>query len=909
MQARTRAVHKVTTAPPPHPNEGPPTAPLVSTKIGPPRVPGRLIYRPRLVQLLTLAIEERVTAIIAPAGWGKTLLMSSWLSEAELPGPVAWLSLDTGDNDPIRFWSNLLQALHTATSARFDNGLDTLLPPITTSSELGSFVALLVNALAELPSPVIVVLDDVHELTNQPLVDQLDFLLQFAPRQLRIVLAGRFLPPLSLARMRVARELTEIRANDLGFTEREASALLEDVGLRLSASDMNKLHVRAEGWPAGLRLAALSMANVSDPAGFVTHFVGDEGTVADYLIAEVFEKQSAETRDFLLRTSVCERMTGGLANALTGRSDGAAMLAQMERGNVFTIALGPERFWYRYHSLFGELLRRKLEQGDPELLPRLHRTASAWFAENGVPLEAFHHAVESRDWALASATLTKAWLPLFLDGEYSNLRAMLTRIPNDKVDSDPVLAAIRAVTRLALDDVTHADRDALLAEEMSGTASAEQSPQFDIAIAMFHLDRARLRGDVAEARAASSVLLGSPGTAPRVLVSDDVRAAALLHLGATEYWSGSREVAERRLREGLTLARRTGRDYVELCCLSELTAVLAAQYRLGEAASLAQQAAKLAERRGWTNTEAMALAWHALGYCHYVWNELDEADKYLDLAEDAVRTSESALQTSIRFTQGMVLSLRGDTVGAIVALGGAAESLESMTGKYIFSEYVRGETIRLLAAIGEIDRAKALLSELTNPEPWPTHLLVAKAQLQLAQADTAGALKTLDPAVNGTSEGFTDERVQALLMAAAIHRENGRSEEASRLTEAALDLSEPERICYAYLQLGHRGQALLSEHARQPTMHPRFLGELIAMLGDAFADGSSKTPSGDRSSLTDREVTVLRYLPSLLTSPEIAAELFVSVNTVKAHLKSIYGKLAVSSRRQAVLRARELGLL
>jgi LuxR family maltose regulon positive regulatory protein len=881
--------------------------PLLRRKITVPSVPGRVVARARLFRRLSAGVQLPLTTVLASAGWGKTLLLCSWLNAAPPPGSAAWLSLDSADNDPVRFWAYVLAALRIGCDLPADHPIAAMRPSRDAAQDPDGFLALLVNALGELDKPIILILDDVHEILAPDVTHGVAFLLAHAPPQLRVLMSGRFMPQVPLGRMRVAGEVSEIRASELGFTEDEVVELFSGAGLEVPRQTLRALCERAEGWPAGIRLAELSMQGAADPSSAIADFSGDLRAVADYLMSEVFTRQDQDVCDFLLRTCVCEQLTGDLANALTGRSDSAHVLDGMERTNAFIVAQG-RRPWYRYHQLFAEMLRHKLGQESPNAIVDLHRTAASWYSANELPVDAVHHAIAARDWDMVGTVMSEAWLKLFLDGEITTLRRLLAQIPETVLRADAEFSVIRAATNLAVDDRGAAEDDIDRAEHIADHLPASRKPPFALAMAMVRLDQARLAGDVSMARAAAARLLAAdePKSTERGGIGSDVRALAQLNLGVTEYFTGDRGAAESCLREGLALARKAGRDYVVLGCLSQLTVVLTAQNRPTEAAHAAEEAVELADRRGWSETLQMAETWHALGWIHYLWNQLDAAELYLDRAEEAVRASDVAIRGSIRMVQGLVLSLRGDRLGALAMLEAAAEDLRAVMDRYVFSSYVRAEPIRLLISGGQLDRARALLGQNIAGQR-PAHLLVAQAELQLADGDPSGALETLAPAVSCSAAGFLDQWLQAQVLSAVVLNQLGEEAAAWQRLEEALNLAEPEGYRQPFLQIGLPARTLISRHTTRRSKHRTFVNDLLACFPLSVPPSARKTSSSE--ALTDREIDVLRCLREMMTAPEIAAELFLSVNTVKAHLKHIYRKLGVSSRRQAVARGSELGLV
>ena len=368
---------------------------LLTTKLVAPMPRWRPVPRPRLLRLLEAGTRGPLTVLAAPPGAGKTILLASWMMAGRPPGPVAWLTVDHGDDDPVRFWAHVLAALRESGAVPPDGLLAGLGPPPPDAAQ--GFLVELINGLAELPGPVVLVLDDLHEATGPAVMAGLQFLLRHAPPRFRLVVATRTDPPLSLQRLRVAGQLTEIRAAELAFTPAEAGELLAALGVELPDGELETLWRRTEGWVAGLRLAALSLRDHPDPGRFVAEFAGDDHAVAGYLVEEVLARQPPEVQEFLLRTCVTDRLCGGLADALTDRSDGEQMLVLLEHDHAFTTGLGPGRSWYRYHPLFAGLLRAELHHRWPEDIPELHRRAAAWHAANGMVEEAVDHTLAAGD--------------------------------------------------------------------------------------------------------------------------------------------------------------------------------------------------------------------------------------------------------------------------------------------------------------------------------------------------------------------------------------------------------------------------------------------------------------------------------------------------------------------------------
>ena len=417
---------------------------LLATKLVPPLPRWQPVRRPRLLSLLEAGTCGPLTVLAAPAGAGKTMLLVSWVADGQPPGPVAWVTVDRGDEDPARFWAHVLAALREGGALPPEGLLAGLATPHRNVDQ--EFLAVLVNGLAELPGPVVLVLD-LQEATSPGVAAGLEFVLRHAPPQLRLVVAARADPPVSLHRLRVAGQLTEIRAAELAFTPDEAGELLAGVGVRLQDGQLQSLWERTEGWAAGLRLAALSLRDHPDAGRFVAEFAGDDRAVAAYLLEEVLARQPPEVQEFLLRTCVADRLCGGLADALTGRLDGERVLAMMEHHQVFTTGLGPSRSWYRYHPLFSELLRAELRHRWPGEVPELHRRAAAWHADNGLAEEAVHHTLAAGDLDGAAGLLAAHGFAMLLDGRAESLRELSGRLPVGGVQVDRELPLVAAASQ------------------------------------------------------------------------------------------------------------------------------------------------------------------------------------------------------------------------------------------------------------------------------------------------------------------------------------------------------------------------------------------------------------------------------------------------------------------------------
>jgi LuxR family transcriptional regulator, maltose regulon positive regulatory protein len=899
---------------------------LLATKLVVPLPRWRPVGRPRLLDLLEGGARRPLTLLAAPPGSGKTVLLALWVASGRAPGPVAWVTVDPGDDDPTRFWAHVLAALRESGAASPDGPLAGLDPPPKEGVE--RFLALLINRLAELPTPVVLVLDDLHEAAGPGVPAGLRFLLRHGPPQLRLVVATRADPPLSLHRLRVAGRLGEIRAAELAFTPVEAGELLAGLGVDLPDGELEALWKRTEGWVAGLRLAALSLDGHPDPGRFVAEFAGDDRAVAGYLVEEVLARQEPAVQAFLLRTCVADRLCGGLADALTGRDDGDRLLARLERDHAFTVGLGPGRSWYRYHPLFAELLRAELRHGRPDEVPELHLRAASWHAANGMVPEAVHHALAGGDLDGAARLLATHWFAMLVDGKQATLRELLGRLPVERVRTDPELSAVAAVVRLALGELAQAD--AWPGPE--GTAApppGRRRPRAEAARSLAVLLRARLHGDVDGALSAGRELLAPPGDGwDQVAGEVDRRAMVLCLLGAAALWGARLDDAAVHLQEGRELAECGGREHLALGASSHLAMLEAVRGRLGRAAELGRAAAEAARRHGWAGPQ-LACAEVALALVAYQRDDLAGA---FDAAERATRAASGAGDRPVALAAALVqawLAASGgpqDAVRGLAQLRAALGEAGGWPPPRLLAAAVRPAEARLLLAAGDQAAAAALVAgggrRMAAVPPGAAGRTAAEAlllaRLQLVRGDPVAAAATVAPLLGGlVPGGWPATPVEAWLRAAVAHRRLAEHGAAARSLERALDLAASEGYRRAFVEGGPPVRALLADHLHRDTMHGALAKELLEGLltqptrptappGAAGADLALPAPV---ETLSEREQVVLRYLPSMLSAGEIAAELFVSVNTVKTHIKSIYRKLDANRRWDAVRRARQLHLL
>jgi LuxR family maltose regulon positive regulatory protein len=882
------------------------TPPTVATKLLVPPTPRHLVQRKRLLDILDEGVRDGLVLLSAPAGAGKTVLLSAWATARGLPGPVCWLSLDGEHNDTGRLLEDLQSALRASGLIEPGGALDRLKPPVGTRTE--RFLALLVNGLAELDSPLVLVLDEIHELASPQATAALDFLVRHAPGQLRIVLAGRADPPLPIERLRVSGALTELRIADLAFDRDETAELCRRLDLDLSSGEIDLLWARTEGWAAALRLAAFSLHGHPEPGRFLAEFAGTDRAVADYLVSEVLAGLPEDRREFMLRTCLVDTLSPELADALTGREGATLTLAAIEHLGAPVQAVDSEGgHCYRYHPLFGELLRAHLRHTLPEEVPHLHRRAARWYSEQGQVMPAIRHALAGEDWEQAGGLIAENWLELFLCGRSAAMRGPMAQLPADIVAADPRLAAAFAGSRLQDGDLQEAERHLAIARHARGEVSTELREPLDLILATVALYDARLRVNVKDAERLARKLAGiARGSSRHCWAS--LRGFALSNLGAACLWAGDPEGAATHLQEALALATEERHEQLAADCLAQLAIVRLLSGELTVAEQLSSQALELAERRGWCEGPAAACANLACAAGAYQRGEFERTEGLLDCAAVAADTAEAPVQLAVGLLKALALAAAGPRSAARGALKLRAIRAELSDGGSPASDFLRValEEIepRVLMAAGDRERARATLASARERAPQSPELLVRQASIELHDGELERAGRSLEQAAAQASSAHAATLVEVWLLWALVHQAAAERGAASQALDRALALAEREPFRDAFLLNGLAVRELLELQAQDGTAHPALLEVLLDGVGQRSASGATLAEP-----LTEREQRILRYLPTMLSNAEIGAEVFVSLNTVKTHLRSIYRKLDANGRADAVDRARRLGLL
>jgi LuxR family maltose regulon positive regulatory protein len=864
-----------------------------------PRLVAGLVARPRLFALLDRGVQGPVTVIAAPAGSGKTTLVSSWLRGAELPGPPAWVPVERDESDATRFWGTVMDALRDSGAIAPDDPLATLTPAPLGGHE--EFLQHLLEGLARLPRPVVLVLDDLHQLRSAEALRGLERLLARTPPQLRTVVLSRRDAKLGLHRLRLTGELVEIRAADLDFTVQETGELMEATGVALAGGYVDRLHERTEGWAAGLRLAALSLARHDAPDRFVAEFSGSERTVADYLLGEVLATQPPELRTLLLRTCILERVNGPLADLLTGRSDGTRLLHELEEGGALVTAVDVARSWFRYHHLLADLLRLELRREAPEEVARLHLLAAGWYAEHGHAIEAIRHAELGEDWELAAELLGRHWVHLVLNGEEATLGALLADLPAGLVEADAEVAAIAAADRLAQSRWAEADGLLEAAPRAMAAVPAARRRRAETALATVQLLRARRLGDLEEIVDDASAMLHPGGAADA-----ELQALALMNLGLVETWTLRFGEAQAHLDEALALGGRLGRPYIEIGCLGGLGVAANVTGRPDVADGLLRRAIAVAERVGWSTHPIVGPAYVTLAGVLLNRGSLADAEGWLERADPILADApEPAAIVGLRHTQGMLEMARGGFAPAEAAFRDGERMAEQLRAPHFLAAVERPWRLRAQLRLGELDSVRDALAASDNlgGAAW----LNLEGHLCLASGDAEGAAGAVAPVLAG--EAFVlhvNLLIEALLLDALARTDLGDRQAAERSVERALGLGEPHGHVWIVLTIPNVTE-LLKAHPLHRTAHAGYLQALLDQLagGEPVPEAVDDLPEA----LSERELGVLRFLPTNLSAAEIGSELFLSVHTVKTHMRKLYAKLDVHTRADAVQRGRALGLL
>ena len=879
---------------------------LLQTKLFIPPIRPNLVPRPQLVEQLNqkLNLGSKLTLLSAPAGFGKTSLVSNWLNKSDFK--IAWLSLDKDDNDQARFIAYLIAALQKA-----DGGIGKSVQPMLGSSPkpaMEMIISTLINDFSTQgsQSQIALVLDDYHLIEDQSIHKMVTFLIEHQPPQLHLVLISREDPPLHLSLLRGRGEMTEIRLADLRFTTQESATLLNDImGLNLDTPQIKILETRTEGWVSGLQLAALSMQGRSDVVGFVRSFAGSNRYILDYLIEEVFEQQPVEIQEFLLKTSILDQLVAPLCDALLSNVAQSSpnlnsqdILEQLERANLFIIPLDESRQWFRYHHLFADLLRHRLRLKKTDM-SELHRRAGNWLAVNGFTSKAIEHYLIATEWDSATKLISEESNVLLKRGENATLVRWVNLLPREIVQANPALC-LTCAWALALSGQEDEAESFLQIVE----ASAKDKPVLygNLLTAQIHI--ARVRHDHHRAIELSQQALSMIPDS-----EDETRGVLNLNLGLAYWQNGQTIEAQEALGEARYRANQAKNHHVELLASGLLGSIQAALGNLHNAADLWQKTLEWG-----APYPASALAQMELGMIYYEWNQLEKASQSLQQAILlAERSGNIEVHGNAYRNWAIFMQAKGENNEALVALEKAVniggESAPPLTKGRNAAAYVK-----VFLAQGNLDDAQRVAQEMFPAAAsffYPL-LHLAPARISLAQGDKAIAALHLKRQFEKAAEAswrYGQIEVRLLQALAAPT-----SDEAVTFIGDALVMAQSEGFLRIFLDKGEELIPLL-HLASSRNIASDYARKLLTAFGaEPVLEQSrkQKTVSGQNDlveALSERELSVLQLLSAGKTNQEISGEMFVSVNTIKSHLKNIFGKLGVKNRREAVAQARIRNLL
>ena len=872
---------------------------LLATKLYLPPLRPNAVLRPRLVKQLNQELGHKLTLISAPAGFGKTTLVSEWIAACERP--TAWFSLDASDNDPIRFLGYLIAALQTVDKT-LGQGLPPLQSPQPPPSE--SILTTLLNDITALSNNFILVLDDYHLIDAKPIDTMLGFLLEHQPPQMHLVITTREDPQLPLARLRARNQLNELRASDLRFTPAETADFLNRVmSLNLSAKDIATLEERTEGWIVGLQLAALSMQGHKDAGSFIQSFTGSHHFVLDYLLEEVLQQQPEDIQTFLLQTSVLERLCGSLCDAVlqSNPSSGQTMLEYLSRANLFLIPLDNERHWYRYHHLFADLLRCKLQgASSPIKVAELHTRASSWYEENALDIEAFQHAAAAHDIDRATYLLEGKGMPLYYRGAVAPVLNWLASLPKTVLDSKPSLWVMYASVLSITGQNDDAEQKLLAAETALEESKADEHTR-DLT---GHI--AALRAIAAAPKYEIETILSQSRHALEYLHADNlsVRTTAQCMLGFAYQLQGDRTAASQAYQETIKVSQVSGNTFIQMVALTSLGLMQEAGYQLHTAAETYQRFVQLA---GDAPSPVACVAYLGLARISYEWNDLVTAEQYgqkaLELARQ-LNSIDTFAECSLFLAR---LSLARSKVNNAATHVAEAKQFVRQHNFVLELPMIMATEVLVLLYQGKLEAAKHLAQ---------THELpLSQARVHLALKNPSAALAVLEPLHSRIEfKAWEDERLELNLLEAMAHYMQGEKEQAMQRLQDALELAEPGGFIRTFVDKTLPIVQLLSE-ARKKGMLPSYVAKVLAAFETQKQSKDKPSPAPALASelllepLSERELEVLRLIAQGLSNQDISKRLFRSLDTIKGYNRNIFGKLQVENRTEAVARARALGLL
>jgi len=884
---------------------------LLQTKFYIPPTRPNHIPRPRLLDLINSRSEHAVSLVSAPAGYGKTTLISHWLKETRIPS--AWLSLDEGDNDPIRFMQYLFSALLPICPTIKDDNLPMLMG--LQPSQFENAINLLVNALASVSDPFVLVLDDLHVISSKTVLSLVSHFVENLPPRMQLVMLTRTDPPIPLARLRARDQLLDIRADALRFTQEESAAFLnEAMGLHLTAGDISAMEKRTEGWIASLQLAALSMRGSKDIHAFVSAFTGSHHYVMDYLVEEVLKIQPKKVSNFLLQTSILDRLYGPLCEAVVEADnavamDGQAMLESLEEMNLFTIPLDDERQWYRYHHLFSDVLRKRLEHQSRQLLPELHRRASQWYEKNGFISESIQQAIEANDQERAAHLLEDNGCLLLMSGEVATLLNWSDAI-DFQAENRPWLAIQKAWALALSGDLERVEPTLKVPEELLAPLEATDEVR-------------TMQGTIAAARAQCASYRGNSQLAAEYArqalellpdcssITKSIRSVATSLLGDASWINGDLEEAKRAYTEAIRIGKEADNLNMVIIANTTIADILIIQGQLHQAADKYAQSLQMAVRPDGQRSPLAISILASMGKLSYEWNRVDEAEKNIRQCMELGRIWGDVGQQAYAWAiQARLEQARNDPVKALEAVREA----ERLIGEYPPSSFFYTQMEYILArtwlALGDLERPYQhvqkkgikIKDEISFRQGFEYELLL---RVLIARGEFEAAILLSNRLVqHAETTGHIRFLIEVLILQALALQGKKEGAKALAALERALALAQPEGYVRSFLDEGEAMTRLLCQ-AQAHQVGSGYAGVLLSKL--------DKTPGMTQPSmqllaepLTRREVEVLKLIQAGCSNQDIAGQLVISLPTVKRHISNIYTKLGVESRTQAVAIGKEL---
>jgi len=915
------------------------SAPILLTKLFIPENRPELVSRSHLVDQLNNGLHRKLTLISAPAGFGKTTVVTNWLhsqqGDEEPPFLIGWLSLDEDDKDPVRFLTYLITALNRIPGLETEIGFGALQmaqasqppPPQTILIAVINEIAMISNKI----NKIVLVIDDYHLIDSQPVHDALIFLLENLPPQLHLVITTREDPPLQISRLRTRGQLNEFRAVHLRFSTAEIDEFLNQImGLGLSTQDIATLEKRTEGWVAGLQLAAISMQGRTDISNFIQSFTGNHHFVIDYLVEEVLKHQPEHIREFLLQTSILDRLTGPLCDAITSQENGHATLEALERGNLFIIPLDSERQWYRYHHLFADLLRQRLNQTQPEKALSLHSSASKWYEQQGLNGEAIEHALQSENYEQATQMINEHIEEMWRQGKLGMLLRWFEKLPEEYINNSPNLCIYFAWNLFTKGDQEKAEHILQFIEKKLDVHSdfppekplekRKTSAQLFEKIVRGRV--AAIRAVMATYRSDASESMRFARLAQELLPADDLnwRSPVAMALADAYVFMGDYDRAHQARFESIKLCEIAGNTYIYLIDRTKFILVLKARGELMQAKAHCQELIEYAIDNGFTAPGTIGWIQAILGDILAETNNLDGAFEIVRKGANLTKLGKDVtlLSWSNMCLTRILLSI-GDFNGAENIIKKTEVMSQKATIPPLINYQMMNYRVRVWLSQGRLDEAiKWMRDQMADFESKSTYVGKMKniplARIRIAQQLPEKTNELLLPLLNAAEAGGHVSRTIELLILQALSLQAG-DEIVKALVplDKALSLAQPRGFFRIFVDEGPPMASLLYE-ALKREIAPKYVQRLLAAFpATEPEEGASKKSQVDQSSLieplSEREIEVLQLIADGISRPEIATRLVLSLNTVKTHARNIYSKLGVNNQMQAVGKARGLGLL